>query len=91
MRLINERFDQLIATLIKTDSATGINSLTAYIRAENLQAVMNDPKNSYWLQLTVVKAGGNNRIKTNLLVDSFTGGNRCLTAAVWLSNTTYTI
>jgi hypothetical protein len=76
MRLINDRFDQLIATLIKTDSATGINSLTAYIRAENLQAVMNDPKNSYWLQLAVVKAGGNNRIKTNLLVDIFTGGSR---------------
>lgn len=31
---------------------------------------------SYWLQLKVVKAGGNNRIKTNLIWDVFTGGNR---------------
>ena len=30
----------------------------------------------YWLQLKVLKAGGNNRIKTNLVVDIFTGGNR---------------
>lgn len=75
MKLVNDRFDQLVATLIKVDSATGINSLTAYIRAENLTAVMKDP-NSYWLQLAVVKAGGNNRIKTNLVVDIFTGGSR---------------
>ncbi len=75
MKLVNDRFDQLVATLIKVDSATGINSLTAYIRAENLTAVLKDP-NSYWLQLAVVKAGGNNRIKTNLLVDIFTGGSR---------------
>ena len=31
---------------------------------------------SYWLLLKVINAGGNNRIKTNLLVDIFTGGNR---------------
>jgi hypothetical protein len=75
MNLVNERFDQLVATLIRVDSATGINSLTAYIRAENLIAVLKDP-NSYWLQLAVVKAGGNNRVKTNLIVDIFTGGSR---------------
>jgi len=80
MKLVNERFDQLIATLIKTDAATGINSLTAYLRAENLQGVMKEDEEgqgrSYWLQLAVVKAGGNNRIKTNLIVDIFTGGSR---------------
>ncbi len=75
MKLVNERFDQLIATLIKTDAATGINSLTAYIRAENLQAILNGI-NSYWLQLAVLKAGGNNRIKSNLVTDIFTGGSR---------------
>ena len=76
IKLVGERFDQLIANLIKTDAATGINSLTAYIRAENLKAVMKDDGGSYWLQLAVVKAGGNNRIKTNLIVDIFTGGSR---------------
>ncbi|MFS8084138.1 MAG: hypothetical protein ACMG6H_00760, partial [Acidobacteriota bacterium] len=75
MNLVNDRFDQLVATLIKVDASTGINSLTAYIRAENLTAVLKDP-NSYWLQLAVLKAGGNNRIKTNLLIDIFTGGSR---------------
>jgi hypothetical protein len=75
MKLVNDRFDQLVATLIKVDSATGINSLTAYIRAENLTAVMKD-QHSCWLQLAVVRAGGNNRIKTNLVVDIFTGGSR---------------
>lgn len=75
LKLLNDRFDQFIATLIKTDAASGINSLTAYIRAEHLKRVFKDG-NSYWLQLAVVKAGGNNRIKTNLLVDIFTGGNR---------------
>lgn len=30
----------------------------------------------YWLQLKVLRAGGNNRIKTNLIVDVFAGGNR---------------
>lgn len=76
LKLIGERFDQFVATLIKTDAATGINSLTAYLRAENLKAVMKDEQNDYWLQLAVVKAGGNNRIKTNLIVDIFTGGSR---------------
>jgi len=78
MKLVNDRFDQLVASLIKVDSATGINSLTAYIRAENLNAVMKDEKDqrTCWLQLAVVKAGGNNRTKTNLIVDIFTGGNR---------------
>lgn len=76
LKTVNERFDQFVATLIKTDAATGINSLTAYLRAENLKAVMKDDGNNYWLQLAVVKAGGNNRIKTNLIVDIFTGGSR---------------
>jgi hypothetical protein len=75
LKSVGERFDQFVANLIKTDAATGINTLTAYIRAEQLRRVLQG-KDSYWLQLSVVKAGGNNRIKTNLLVDIFTGGSR---------------
>jgi len=75
LKVLNEQFEKFVSTLIKVDSSTGINSLTAYIKAENLRSVLNDDK-SYWLQLAVVKAGGNNRIKTNLLIDVFTGGNR---------------
>ncbi|HEX7956519.1 MAG TPA: hypothetical protein VF508_06235 [Pyrinomonadaceae bacterium] len=70
-----ERFDQMVANFTKTDAATGINALTAYLRAEQLRSALGGD-NSYWLQLSVVKAGGNNRIKKNLLVDIFTGGSR---------------
>jgi hypothetical protein len=75
---LNERFDQFVANLTKIDNATGINSLTAYIKAENLSQALNGPDggDAYWLQLAVVKAGGNNRIKTNLVADIFTGGSR---------------
>jgi hypothetical protein len=61
------------------ESGTGINPLTNYIKAESLKAALpgeDDEKGNYWLQLKVIKAGGNNRIKTNLIVDIFTGGNR---------------
>jgi hypothetical protein len=77
LKLMNERFDQFVAALVKVDATTGINSLTAFIRAENLRQVLNGSEGEgYWLQLAVVKAGGNNRIKTNLVTDIFTGGSR---------------
>jgi len=77
LKMLNERFDQFVTTLIKVDASTGINSLTAYIRAENLKQALNGSSGGgYWLQLAVVKAGGNNRIKTNLVTDIFTGGSR---------------
>lgn len=75
---LNEQFDKFIASLIQTETATGVNQLTTFIKAENLKTALPfaDPAVSYWLQLKVIKAGGNNRIKTNLLWDIFTGGNR---------------
>lgn len=77
LKLLNERFDQFVATLVKVEATTGINSLTAFIRAENLRQVLDGPEGEgYWLQLAVVKAGGNNRIKSNLVTDIFTGGSR---------------
>lgn len=75
LKLLNERFNQFVATLVKVEATTGINSLTAFIRAENLRQVLDGPE-AYWLQLAVVKAGGNNRIKSNLVTDIFTGGSR---------------
>jgi hypothetical protein len=70
---INTQFDKLIIALIGGDSATP-NALTNYIRIERLLSVLGE--NDYWLQLKVINAGGNNRIKTNLIVDIFRGGNR---------------
>jgi hypothetical protein len=80
LRAKNEQFTKFIEALVKADSLTGLNSLTSYVKAENILAALKgaDGKdtNFYWLQLKVLKAGGNNRIKTHLVVDIFTGGNR---------------
>jgi hypothetical protein len=80
LKATNEQFDSFVGALVKADAATGLNPLTSFIRIENLlpseEAENGKPEKVYWLQLKVVKAGGNNRIKTNLIVDIFTGGNR---------------
>jgi hypothetical protein len=70
---INTQFDNLIAALIGGESGTP-NALTNYIRTERLLSVLGEK--DLWLQIKVINAGGNNRIKTNLLVDIFRGGNR---------------
>jgi hypothetical protein len=77
LKEINAQFENLVASLIQPQ-AGGVNPLTNYIRTERLfSALIPDAtKTSYWLLLKVINAGGNNRIKTNLLVDIFTGGNR---------------
>jgi hypothetical protein len=84
----SQQFDKFVEALVQAGSGGGANALTSLLKAENIQAALsndsvNQPAtrqdesgNSYWLQLKVVKAGGNNRIKTNLLWDIFTGGNR---------------
>ena len=77
LKLMNDRFDQFIANLVKVEAATGVNSLTAFIKAENLNQALNEGNgDGYWLQLAVIKAGGNNRIKSNLVTDIFTAGSR---------------
>lgn len=76
----NTQFDKFIEALVQAGAGGGTNALTSLIKAEDLQSELSvaDPTlgRSYWLQLKVVKAGGNNRIKTNLVWDIFTGGNR---------------
>ncbi|HEX8291219.1 MAG TPA: hypothetical protein VF570_05675, partial [Pyrinomonadaceae bacterium] len=74
----NDQVDKFIAAMVQAGTGGGANALTSLIKAENILGALEtggDGK-SYWLQLKVVKAGGNNRIKTNLLWDIFTGGNR---------------
>lgn len=81
---VNAQFDSFTKSLVEVNATTGVNPLTSFIKAENLRAVLFDrdqqgnlsTEHAYWLQLKVVKAGGNNRIKTNLIWDIFTGGNR---------------
>jgi len=74
----NEQVDKFIAALVQAGAGGGANALTSLIKAENIMNALKSDGDgkSYWLQLKVVKAGGNNRIKTNLLWDVFTGGNR---------------
>lgn len=97
LKTLNDQFDKIIDSFLKVDDNTGVNSLTSYLIAENLNEALCTPKpgdksdvkpddktadkgivcsGSYWLQLKVLKAGGNNKIKTNLIWDVFTGGNR---------------
>lgn len=80
LRAKNDQFAKFVEAVVKADAASGLNSLTTYVKAENMLTALKgaDGKdtNFYWLQLKVLKAGGNNRIKTNLVVDIFTGGNR---------------
>lgn len=72
---LDQQADLLVKDMIKVDDKTGLNPLTAFIRSERIQKLMDDT-NGYWLKLNVVKAGGNTRVKTNLLIDVFNGGNR---------------
>ncbi len=72
---LNSQADLLVKDMVKVDEKTGINPLTAFIRSERIQKLMQDTK-GHWLKLNVVTAGGNTRVKTNLFVDVFNGGNR---------------
>lgn len=74
LKALNAQFDSLVNAMTQAD-AGGANMLTNYLRIEKLNSAL-PVADSYWLVLKVINAGGNNRIKTNLLVDIFTGGNR---------------
>jgi hypothetical protein len=80
LKTASEQFDKFVTSIVQADAAVGVNPLTSYIRAEKIKEALgitaSTPEQGYWLQLKVIKAGGNNRIKTNLIVDIFTGGNR---------------
>ncbi|HEY0171085.1 MAG TPA: hypothetical protein VGB98_08675, partial [Pyrinomonadaceae bacterium] len=70
---VNTQFENLLKDLLAVDEASGISLLTGYLLTESLQGVM-ETDGSYWLVLDVVKAGGNRKVKTNLIWDVFRGG-----------------
>lgn len=74
LKALNTQFDNLVNAMTQADT-NGANMLTNYLRVEKMNDAL-PTASSYWLVLKVINAGGNNRIKTNLLVDIFTGGNR---------------
>lgn len=84
LKVLNTQFDKLVAELVKVDEAVGVNALTSYIQAENLRVALGcadgscaggAPADSFWIQLRVVSAGGNNKVKRNLITNIFTGDN----------------
>ena len=83
LKALNSSFEKFVADLTKVDDSAGINALTAYIKAENLKDAMERRSSGckapadtggegYWLQLEVLRAGGNNKTRRNFF-DIFTG------------------
>src|SRR5207244_2296284 len=40
LKALNEQFDKMIASFLQVDTATGVNQLTIFIKAENLNAAL---------------------------------------------------
>lgn len=62
---LNERFLAFVAEFVKVDS-NGVNALALFVKSEDIENAMKDAE-SYWLEIKSVSAGGNNRIRKNLL------------------------
>lgn len=74
---ISAQFDLLLKELFKIDEKSGLSLLTHYLRTENLVRAMNaSPDESFWLTVSIIKAGGNQRIQRNLFLDLFRNGSK---------------
>jgi hypothetical protein len=78
LKSLNTQYDKITAEMVKTEPTSGINALTAYLQAENLYSALGCNSDqacadSYMLQLRVVSAGGNTKVKRNLITNVFTG------------------
>lgn len=62
---VNERFLSFVDEFVKVGS-NGVNALALFIKSEDIQKTMADTE-SYWLEIKSVTAGGNNRVRKNLL------------------------
>jgi len=62
---LNDRFLAFVAEFVKVDS-NGVNPLALFIKAEDIDQIMGN-KDSYWLEIKSVAAGGNNRVRKNLI------------------------
>lgn len=63
---INDRFQVFIDQFVKVDEGKGINALALFVKAEDIDAIMNKDE-SYWLEIKSASAGGNNRTRKNLI------------------------
>jgi hypothetical protein len=62
---LNERFLAFVAEFVKVDN-NGINALALFVKSEDIENAMKDTE-SYWVEIKSVSAGGNNRVRKNLL------------------------
>lgn len=62
---LNARFQSFVDEFIKVDT-NGVNALALFIKSEDIENALSDNE-SYWLEIKSVSAGGNNRIRKNLL------------------------
>jgi DNA repair ATPase RecN len=68
---LNQQFEAFVSDFVKVDAGTGTNPLTVFVKAESLDKAMESDE-SYWVEINVDKAGGNNRVRKNL-IRFFTG------------------
>jgi predicted nucleic acid-binding Zn-ribbon protein len=66
LKAVNERFEHFIDEFVKIDDKTGVNALALFVKSESLDKAL-EAKESYWLEIKAVKAGGNNRTRKNLV------------------------
>jgi hypothetical protein len=62
---LNARFQSFVDEFIKVDT-NGVNALALFIKSEDIENAMKD-KESYWLEIKSLSAGGNNRVRKNLI------------------------
>lgn len=69
LKLLNTDFTQFLVAFTTLNDDTGMSPLLEYVVAENLDKVLQNGgqyNETYWLEISPVKAGGNNRVRKNL-------------------------
>jgi hypothetical protein len=62
---LNERFRNFVDQFIKTDEK-GSNTLAMFIKSEDIERIMGN-RQSFWIEVKSIAAGGNNRTRKNLI------------------------
>lgn len=83
---LNTRFLAFIDESVKV-GANGTSPLALFVKSEELDRAMPDPE-SYWLEIKSVSAGGNNRVRKNL-IRYFTGAKLDHSGGVIIEYTLY--
>lgn len=63
----NQKVERFVSDFTSSNEKTGRSEFLNYLKAENFNPLM-EKKESYWLEIKAVKAGGNNRTRKNLVL-----------------------